>query len=648
MNLNIRQDLGDSVAVRNLVIHFCSLDAKKTPDKAWMAQTEQLIDSIGRDHFLTYAIQLVKKGNALYEAYLERFANQNQPEPWMEKVYEAEKALHTQKGKYWEWQDPKYGKFYFFYQLKGRFFRGTIFSAVLYSGSTELLNEVDNFCAKFPAHSSDAIWVYAELPLETGVPRLTHLRARIKKKSVQNRIDSTLKKIGEKRKVSADQIEEMAIAHYGLNEQHQFFKGIGAYTAKYEILNSRKSKLTWIDGQGKEQSSIPKSVLTDCAYGLKLFKAQIKEIENQLSTQKERIEGFFLKNRVWAYSDWFNLYIAHPLIGVLGKQLIWQFKNGTQEAEGIWQSDRFIDANGKELDWLHSGTEVVLWHPIQASVEQVQHWRSFLINREITQAFKQAFREIYRITDAEIGTQIFSNRFANHYLNAAQFSGLCKARGWTPSTYGESEPTKRIPAWNLKVEFGAHELRFHNHLHVTGAIYLSTHQVRFFRNKQLIDLQEIPPIVFSESMRDIDLFVAVSNLVIDPAWVERPENEIQEYGRTHAFAELTETANTRKELLLQLIPKLKIASKCSFEGNFLKVQGKIRSYKIHLGSGNIMMEPNDQYLCIVEDRSKSKATEKFYLPFEGDHLLSIIVSKALLLAEDHKITDPVIIRQIKL
>jgi hypothetical protein len=27
------------------------------------------------------------------------------------------------------------------------------------------------------------------------------------------------------------------------------------------------------------------------------------------------------------------------------------------------------------------------------------------------------------------------------------------------------------------------------------------------------------------------------------------------------------------------------------------VKGELRTYRIHLGSGNILMEPNDQYLC---------------------------------------------------
>jgi hypothetical protein len=77
------------------------------------------------------------------------------------------------------------------------------------------------------------------------------------------------------------------------------------------------------------------------------------------------------------------------------------------------------------------------------------------------------------------------------------------------------------------------------------------------------------------------------------------------------------------------------------------VQGKLRTYKIHLGSGNILMEPNGQYLCIVPGRASDVAEDKVFLPFEGDRTLSIILSKALLLADDDKIRDPSITRQIK-
>jgi hypothetical protein len=60
------------------------------------------------------------------------------------------------------------------------------------------------------------------------------------------------------------------------------------------------------------------------------------------------------------------------------------------------------------------------------------------------------------------------------------------------------------------------------------------------------------------------------------------------------------------------------------------------------------MEPNDQYLCIVPDRgsASAKAGEKVFLPFEGDGTLSVILSKAFLLANDRTIKDPTILRQV--
>ncbi len=80
------------------------------------------------------------------------------------------------------------------------------------------------------------------------------------------------------------------------------------------------------------------------------------------------------------------------------------------------------------------------------------------------------------------------------------------------------------------------------------------------------------------------------------------------------------------------------------------MKGSLRTYKIHLGSGNILMDPNDQYLCVVPDRGSAaaKAGEKVFLQFEGDSTLSVILSNAFLLAEDQKIKDPTILRQIKM
>jgi len=150
-------------------------------------------------------------------------------------------------------------------------------------------------------------------------------------------------------------------------------------------------------------------------------------------------------------------------------------------------------------------------------------------------------------------------------------------------------------------------------------------------------------------MRDVDLFVGVGSIGSDPAW---QDNGLfargHDYWMGASFGDLNATAKTRKEVLERLLPKLKIAKQCSFDEKFLIVRGSLRTYKIHLGSGNIQMEPNNQYLCIVPDRGGASTIEdKVFLPFEGDRTLSIILSKAFLLADDTKIKDTSILTQLK-
>ena len=94
------------------------------------------------------------------------------------------------------------------------------------------------------------------------------------------------------------------------------------------------------------------------------------------------------------------------------------------------------------------------------------------------------------------------------------------------------------------------------------------------------------------------------------------------------------------------MPKLAIAGRLRLEDRHLVVQGELGSYRIHLGSGNTTREADGRYLCIVT-RLHDKKASAVALPFEEDWLLSVILSKAALLADDVSITDPTILMQLR-
>ena len=334
----------------------------------------------------------------------------------------------------------------------------------------------------------------------------------------------------------------------------------------------------------------------------------------------------------------------------IAKTLIWHFAKGKKKTTAIWYNGIWEDVAGNEVTWIDDKTKVVLWHPIGFTADTILQWRNRLAALEIQQAFKQAYREIYIVTDAELETENYSNRFAAHILRQHQFGALCKVRGWKFSVLGQWDghnmPTLQLPHWDMSAEFWV-EVDWDSGETTSGGVFnhVFTDQVRFYEDDIQLEMEDVPAIVFSEVMRDVDLYVGVTSIGNDPNWQDGGDEGMDEYWRNYSFAELSESSKVRKEVLQGLIPRLKIAPRCSFSGRYLVVKGDLRTYKIHIGSGNILMEPNDQYLCIVPNRKEEKG-QKVFLPFEGDQMLSIIISKAMMLADDRKIKDSSIVSQL--
>jgi hypothetical protein len=512
-------------------------------------------------------------------------------------------------------------------------------------------------------------------PLAVG--QLALLKVKVKSGSAQKEIEKAFDAAAERSGLPRDEIEEMSVPTYGLTEVGVGEEPMGDFTARLSVTGTTSTELLWVKPDGKVQRAVPASVKQAHKDDLKELQAAAKDIQKMLPAQRERIDGLFVKQKTWPLGVWRERYLNHPLVGTLARRILWEFKRGERNATAIWFRDRLVDLDLRPVDLPEGETTVQLWHPIGKSTEEVMAWRSWLEAQQIQQPFKQAHRELYLLTDAERNTRTYSNRYAAHVLKQHQFNALCALRGWKNKLrlmVDDAYPPAALPLpqWGLRAEFWVEGLGsdYGADTNESGVfLHLSTDQVRFYRvdaaqrmahaggggyhpgyradDDQPVPLAEIPPLVFSEVMRDVDMFVGVASVGNDPTWADGgPQGRYQEYWQSYSFGDLNASAKTRKEVLERLVPKLKFGSRCAFLEKFLVVKGSLRTYKIHLGSGNILMEPNDQYLCIVPRQSEA-AEGGVLLPFEGDRTLSIILSKAFLLAEDEKIDDETITRQIQ-
>jgi hypothetical protein len=514
---------------------------------------------------------------------------------------------------------------------------------------------------KIGAHSvklgHGAIQALGMLAGAEAVAELTRLKSRVRYPRVIGRIDATLSELAARLGISEVELEEIGLPSFGLSWEGERRLPAGDGFAIIRLAGTRDARLTWLTPDGKEVASVPKALKRTAPEVVAAARRLKKEVAGALAGQSARLERLYLSTRRIPLQVWRERYLEHPLVAELTRRLIWRFAACGTHVAGIARNDMIEDVNGRPIE-VSSDVAVELWHPLHATADHVLDWRKRLGALGIIQPFKQAHRELYIVTDAERQTEIYSNRFAAHILRQHQFKALCDQRGWRYQIIGPwnsaNTPTRVLPDRRLAVEFWVNPIDDAATTALSGYELIATDQVRLVAaDGEPVRIADAPPLVFSELMRDVDLFVGIASVGNDPNWVDGgPQGRFQAYWADYAFGALSETARTRARALELLLPQLAIADQCALEDRFLAVRGKLRTYRIHLGSANIQMDPNNQYLCIVpgrglSDRSNQTKPERTVLPFEGDHVLSIILSKAFLLAEDDRIKDPTILRQIK-
>ncbi|ACZ89839.1 DUF4132 domain-containing protein [Streptosporangium roseum] len=471
-----------------------------------------------------------------------------------------------------------------------------------------------------------------------AVTQLARVQAKVRRKSILALVARTLDGVAEQTGLSPEQLLDRTVPSFGL--------GPDGTRTEHGLRLSADGVIAFVDEGGKVRKTIPKAVRSAHGELLAELRATAKELRKTLPAERFRVERALAGERIWCWRDICAHYLDHPVTGRYGKALIWEIPQGPAglpvRAAGGWE---LADPQGRSIRPLPD-TPVKLWHPISAAVDEVRAWRDHVLAIGLRQPFKQAFREVYLLTPAEESAGDRSRRFAGHVLRYGQAKALLTERGWTGLSlghwwaeggYNQAEAVKELPGLTARWDFHLDEESGERDAYGTASLCVSG-DIRFTdEHGRRVSPAEVPPRVLSEALRDADLAVGVTSTGLDPEGQD-------DYWHSYNLGDLTGTAQVRRDALTRLVPRLAIADRLELTDRFLRVRGDLRTYRIHLGSGNILMEPNDAYLCIVP----RGATDHVFLPFEEDGgMLSAIVSKAFLLVADTTITDPSIAHQLR-
>lgn len=475
-----------------------------------------------------------------------------------------------------------------------------------------------------------------------AIAQLLRMRSSLENAYEQDQIDEKLGELALQHKKSIKALldeEPVELPDLGLAADGSLLANIGKAEACLKLTTSGVN-VTWVNVSGKAVRSAPAGVKRDHAIQFTAFSQKAKEIKHEYRKQIAALQHGWLDGSSWRLNAWHQHYLNHPLRRPAVEALVWLIQHGDRQASVLPAAGRLLDVDGNDV-FFPSEARVRLWHPLDEEPDEVFAWRDRIMALEITQPIKQAHREIYVLTDAERKTEVYSNRFAAHILRKRQLNGLRKACGWNTDSYNHfADPERRLPELGIRVEF---------QMEWAGNEHVATDQVRFLKpgkKGEPINLAKVPPIVFSEIMRDCDLFVAVASVANDPTWSDGgPDGRHRNYWHDWAFSELGQSAKVRRDLIARFAGSLSIADKLEIGERALIVEGKRQKYAIHFGSTNVQILPENRYLCIFPDRSAPEA-DRVRLPFTGDSQISTILAKAFLLIDEDRITDATILSQL--
>lgn len=267
-------------------------------------------------------------------------------------------------------------------------------------------------------------------------------------------------------------------------------------------------------------------------------------------------------------------------------------------------------------------TQMLIAHPSDLLKEG--HWHEYqklLFEKQVKQPFKQVFRELYVKLEEELD-QNDSRMFSGHQIQPQKTVGALRSRRWVADyedglqkIYYKENIVARIYAmadWFSPSDIEAPTLEW----------------VVFSDRKtfQPLKIREIPDVLYSEVMRDVDLAVSVAHAGgVDPE-------------TSHSTVEM------RKAIVECNLELFRIKN-VRLEGSHALIDGKLGQYTVHLGSG-VVHQMGNAMLFVVPVHSQHRG--RIFLPFvDDDPKTAEILSKILLFAEDTKIKDPGILEQIR-
>ncbi len=394
---------------------------------------------------------------------------------------------------------------------------------------------------------------------------------------------------------------------------------ISDYDVKITVDTFGKAAIT-IEKDGKKLRSVPAALKKNKDF--LLIKELCDKLRQQYSRTVKMFEAAMEERDLFAFGELKRLS-ENPVTRAITENLVF-INDEDAKISGLPTGEGLSDQNG-EVHCISEETKLRVAHPFDLYKNGTwSDYQKLLLSVGNSEGRKQPFRQVFRELYVKLPEELNKDRslmFAGYQIQTKRTVGALKSRRWVADY--EDGLQKIYYRDNIIASIYAQADWFS-----PGDIEAPTLEGVFFYDRKtgkLLSISEIPDVIYSEIMRDVDLAVSVAHAGgVDPE-------------TTHSTVEM-------RRVILSFNLDLFGIKNVRFEKNHALIDGKYGTYSVHLGSGVIHKLGGPQINVLAVSSGKKS---KLFMPFiDEDPKTAEIMTKVLTFAEDGKIKDPYIMEQI--